>query len=79
MAEFNVFTATRAELQARIAELESRTVKLPDALDFDCEMENGDYDIDEEPYLRGKVDGFNHALTKIRRLNGTADIKWEAE
>lgn len=31
MKEFNVFTATRAELQARIAELESRTVtfKLP--------------------------------------------------
>lgn len=26
MAEFNVFTATRAELQARIAELESRTM-----------------------------------------------------
>ncbi|AYZ55084.1 hypothetical protein EGY21_09395 [Klebsiella oxytoca] len=68
-----------AALRQRIAELESRTVKLPDALDFDCEMENGDYDIDEEPYLRGKVDGFNHALTKIRRLNGTAGIKWEAE
>lgn len=34
MAEFNVFTATRAELQARIAELESRTmtVKLPQAV-----------------------------------------------
>lgn len=32
MAEFNVFTATRAELQARIAELESRTVELPDEL-----------------------------------------------
>lgn len=30
MAEFNVFTATRAELQARIAELESRTVKPPE-------------------------------------------------
>ena len=30
MAEFNVFTATRAELQARIAELESRAVKLPE-------------------------------------------------
>lgn len=32
MKEFNVFTATRAELQARIAELESRTVtvKLPE-------------------------------------------------
>lgn len=31
MKEFNVFTATRAELQARIAELESHTVtvKLP--------------------------------------------------
>ncbi|HDG9789077.1 TPA: hypothetical protein PJH99_004124 [Raoultella ornithinolytica] len=68
-------------LKARIAELESRTVtvKLPVSLDFDCEMENGDYDIDEEPYLRGKIDGFNYALTKIRRLNGTAGIKWEAE
>lgn len=34
MAEFNVFTATRAELQARIAEMESRTVtvKLPQAV-----------------------------------------------
>ncbi|MGL5736953.1 MAG: hypothetical protein ACRCYS_18970 [Beijerinckiaceae bacterium] len=34
MTEFNVFTATRAELQARIAELESRTVtvKLPQAV-----------------------------------------------
>ena len=65
----------------RIAELESRivTVKLPVSLDFDCEMENGDYDIDEEPYLRVKVDGFNYALTKVRRLNGTAGIKWEAE
>lgn len=68
-------------LKVRIAELESRTVtvKLPVSLDFDCEMENGDYDIDEEPYLRGKIDGFNYALTKIRRLNGTAGIKWEAE
>ncbi|MFM4687226.1 hypothetical protein [Klebsiella sp. 2HUAk36cef] len=64
-----------------VADLESRTVtvKLPVSLDFDCEMENGDYDIDEEPYLRGKVDGFNYALTKVRRLNGTAGIKWEAE
>lgn len=69
------------EAEKRIAELESRTVtvKLPDSLDFDCEMENGDYDIDEEPYLRGKIDGFNYALTKIRRLNDTAGIKWEAE
>ncbi len=69
------------EDRQRIADLESRTVtvKLPVSLDFDCEMENGDYDIDEEPYLRGKVDGFNYALTKVRRLNGTAGIKWEAE
>ncbi|HGO5394724.1 TPA: ead/Ea22-like family protein [Klebsiella michiganensis] len=69
------------ELTRRVAELESRTVtvKLPVSLDFDCEMENGDYEIDEEPYLRGKVDGFNYALTKVRRLNGTAGIKWEAE
>lgn len=65
--------------EQRIAELESRSVSLPCSLDFDCEMENGDYDIDEEPYLRGKVDGFNYALTKVRRLNGTAGIKWEAE
>lgn len=28
MKEFNVFTATRAELQARIAELESRIAEL---------------------------------------------------
>lgn len=61
------------------AESRTVTVKLPVSLDFDCEMENGDYDIDEEPYLRGKVDGFNYALTKVRRLNGTAGIKWEAE
>lgn len=33
MKEFNVFTATRAELQARIAELESLTVKLPPRAD----------------------------------------------
>ena len=68
-------------LKERVCDLESRTVtvKLPVSLDFDCEMENGDYDIDEEPYLRGKVDGFNYALTKVRRLNGTTGIKWEAE
>lgn len=35
MAEFNVSTATRAELQARIAELESRTVKLPMAMSIE--------------------------------------------
>lgn len=82
----NVHYADAAEMEIaamrqRIVELESRTVtvKLPVSLDFDCEMENGDYDIDEEPYLRGKIDGFNYALTKIRRLNGTAGIKWEAE
>ncbi|WP_316541881.1 ead/Ea22-like family protein [Klebsiella michiganensis] len=78
----NVTLDARAELaERRLAEMDSRTVtvKLPVSLDFDCEMENGDYDIDEEPYLRGKVDGFNYALTKVRRLNGTAGIKWEAE
>ena len=78
----NVTLDSRAELaERRLAEMDSRTVtvKLPVSLDFDCEMENGDYDIDEEPYLRGKVDGFNYALTKVRRLNGTAGIKWEAE
>lgn len=71
----------QGEIKALLSSLESRTVtvKLPDSLDFDCEMENGDYDIDEEPYLRGKIDGFNYALTKIRRLNDTAGIKWEAE
>lgn len=71
----------QGEIKALLSSLESRTVtvKLPVSLDFDCEMENGDYDIDEEPYLRGKVDGFNYALTKVRRLNGTTGIKWEAE
>lgn len=41
--------------------------ELPDDLDFDCEFEKGDYDIDEEPWLRGRVDGFNEALRVIKR------------
>lgn len=41
--------------------------KLPDVLDYDCEFEEGDYDIDEEPWLRGRVDGFNEALQIIKR------------
>ncbi|EFV40493.1 hypothetical protein HMPREF0864_02224 [Enterobacteriaceae bacterium 9_2_54FAA] len=45
----------------------SNPYKLPDNLDFDCEFENGDYDIDEEPWLRGRVDGFNEALQIIKR------------
>lgn len=45
----------------------SEPYKLPDNLDFDCEFENGDYDIDEEPWLRGRVDGFNEALQIIKR------------
>lgn len=71
----------QGEIKALLSSLESRTVtvKLPCSLDFDCEMENGDHDIDEEPYLRGKVDGFNYSLTKVRRLNSAAGIKWEAE
>lgn len=40
MTEFNVFTATRAELQARIAELESRTVELPDELSGETLLDN---------------------------------------
>lgn len=80
-AENQDLMLTVGRLRVEREDLESRivTVKLPVSLDFDCEMENGDYDIDEEPYLRGKVDGFNYALTKVRRLNGTAGIKWEAE
>ncbi|HBW8159360.1 TPA: hypothetical protein MFH43_001222 [Klebsiella pneumoniae] len=71
----------QGEIKALLSSLESRTVtvKLPCSLDFDCEMENGDHDIDEEPYLRGKVDGFNYSLTKVRRLNSAAGIKVEAE
>lgn len=49
------------------AQLVSEPYKLPDNLDFDCEFENGDYDIDEEPWLRGRVDGFNEALQIIKR------------
>lgn len=49
----------------------SEPYKLPDNLDFDCEFENGDYDIDEEPWLRVRVDGFNEALQVIKRSLNT--------
>jgi len=45
----------------------NRLYKLPDDLDFDCEFENGDYGSDEEPWLRGRVAGFNEALKVIKR------------
>ncbi|MGL5814500.1 MAG: hypothetical protein ACRCYW_14375 [Aeromonas sp.] len=37
----------------------------PDELDFDVEFENGDYDFDDEPYLRGRVDGWNECCREI--------------
>ncbi|QHJ81906.1 MAG: hypothetical protein [Caudoviricetes sp.] len=54
-------------IEANQSQLVSEPYKLPDNLDFDCEFENGDYDIDEEPWLRGRVDGFNEALQIIKR------------
>ena len=56
-----------AAISALSAQPVSEPYKLPDNLDFDCEFENGDYDIDEEPWLRGRVDGFNEALQIIKR------------
>lgn len=58
-------------ISALSAQLVRLTYKLPDVLDFDCEFENGDYDIDEEPWLRGRVDGFNEALQVIKRSVNT--------
>lgn len=59
------WNACRAEMLK--AQPVSEPYKFPDNLDFDCEFENGDYDIDEEPWLRGRVDGFNEALQIIKR------------
>lgn len=58
MKEFNVFTATRAELQARIAELESRTVNLPMAMSIEggsyCSA-HAHYDHNGDYYARDDV------------------------
>lgn len=59
------------DAEAAPAQPVSEPYKLPDNLDFDCEFENGDYDIDEEPWLRGRVDGFNEALQVIKRSLNT--------
>ncbi|MDU7311175.1 MAG: hypothetical protein E7L31_07260 [Aeromonas sp.] len=32
---------------------------VPDEIDFDVEFENGDYDRDDEQFLRGRVEGWN--------------------
>lgn len=58
--------------QQRIMELEAITysLKLPDALDFDCEYERGGHSPADEPFLRGRVEGWNQAMSKISRLNG---------
>jgi len=53
--------------ERRIAELEARTVVIPDDLDFDCEFENGDYGIEDELWLRGRIDGFNTGMKKITK------------
>lgn len=65
----DMWNACRAEMLK--AQPVSEPYKLPDNLDFDCEFENGDYDIDEEPWLRGRVDGFNEALQVIKRSLNT--------
>lgn len=64
VAELCYYILTVPQLSAQPV---SEPYKLPDNLDFDCEFENGDYDIDEEPWLRGRVDGFNEALQIIKR------------
>lgn len=60
-----------AAISALSAQLVRLAYKLPDVLDYDCEFENGDYGIDEEPWLRGRVDGFNEALQIIKRSLNT--------
>lgn len=72
MTEFNVFTATRAELQARIAELESRTVKLPKAMS----IEGGAYCSAHAHY---DADGDYYDRADVEKMLADAGIKWEAE
>lgn len=66
-----------AELEAaakRIAEMEARSVVIPDDLDFDCEFESGEYGSADEPWLRGRVDGFNTGMKEITKAIRAAGI-----
>ncbi|HHT0956257.1 hypothetical protein [Enterobacter kobei] len=69
---FDVLLEAYQHAQQRIQELEALTftVNLPDDLDFDCEYEKGGYSPADEPFLRGRVEGWNLALGKVSRLNG---------
>lgn len=67
MKEFNVFTATRAELQARIAELESRTVtvKLPTRI--------------ENIGLRSPLEVEDMWIARVKGMLTAAGVKVEAK
>lgn len=73
MKEFNVFTATRAELQARIAELESRLVsadKLQDSA-FRSGLQHG--------FSLGQTDGQKDYEQSMAAYNPAAGTKVEDE
>lgn len=72
MAEFNVFTASRAELQARITELESLTVKLPKAMS----IEGGAYCSAHAHY---DADGDYYDRADVEKMLADAGIKVETE
>ena len=58
------------ELEAaekRIAELEARNLTIPDEIDFDHENEYGEHGGNGESWMRGRVQGFNEAIRKVKR------------
>jgi len=63
--------------KVEIVELFTRQPKpvavLPAELDFDCELENGEGD-EEEEWLRGRVAGFNEAIKQCDDLMRAAGI-----
>ena len=53
--------------QRRIAELEARNLTIPDEIDFDHENEYGEHGGNGESWMRGRVQGFNEAIRKVKR------------
>ncbi|QHJ83432.1 MAG: hypothetical protein [Bacteriophage sp.] len=70
------------ELEAaekRIAELEARNLTIPDEIDFDHENEYGEHGGNGESWMRGRVQGFNEAVGKVKRNAIAAGISIKGE
>ncbi len=64
---------------ALAAELEARSLTIPDEIDFDHENEYGEHGGNGECWMRGRVKGFNEALGKVKRNAIAAGIRINGE